>query len=327
MLFLSRPDMKNPKSFDMITGMKISGTVHTSRSNFWSLLLLIVVLLSTCIYWFQHSSCNDIVTYHIGTIDPRFGLSETEVAEAISTAVSVWNKASNRKLFREEPQGSVEIDFVYDYRQAAADKLRKMSGNIDNTKGSYDALKSHIESLDAEYKEKEADYTRDLASYNERLNALNARINTVSKNGGSSEGDYQWMKTEKESLDSLHNDLKLHAEELKNIIDNLNSMVVVINGIASNLNLDVLNYNNTGEVLGKEFNEGLYEKRNNHETITIYHFNNHDRLVRVLAHELGHALGLEHNNNPQALMYRLNQSESLTLAPEDIAALKARCTR
>ncbi len=86
-------------------------------------------------------------------------------------------------------------------------------------------------------------------------------------------------------------------------------MVVVINGIASNLNLDVVNYNNAGDVLGKEFNEGLYEKRNNRETITIFHFNNHDRLVRVLAHELGHALGLEHNNNPQALMYRLNQSK------------------
>ncbi len=73
----------------------------------------------------------------------------------------------------------------------------------------------HIESLDAEFKEKDAAYTRDLASYNERVNALNAQINTISNNGGVPEEVYQRLKSEKESLDSLHNDLQLRAEELK----------------------------------------------------------------------------------------------------------------
>ncbi|MGO9139739.1 MAG: matrixin family metalloprotease, partial [Syntrophales bacterium] len=45
-----------------------------------------------------------------------------------------------------------------------------------------------------------------------------------------------------------------------------------------------------------------------------------------LAHEFGHALGLKHNDNPQAIMYRLMQSDSLNLAPDDIAALKERCS-
>ena len=61
------------------------------------------------------------------------------------------------------------------------------------------------------------------------------------------------------------------------------------------------------------------------QSITIHQFGNNDRLVRVLTHELGHALGLGHNETPGSVMYRLTQSDSSELAPSDISALKARC--
>jgi len=45
----------------------------------------------------------------------------------------------------------------------------------------------------------------------------------------------------------------------------------------------------------------------------------------LLAHELGHALRLNHSNDPNAVMYRLNQSDAAELTTDDIVALKARC--
>ncbi len=90
MFFLSRPGDNIPKYFHMNTVMKRSGPVNTSRSSIWALLILITIMLIMGIYWIQPSSCNEPVTYHIGSIDPRFGLSNEEVAEAISTATSIW---------------------------------------------------------------------------------------------------------------------------------------------------------------------------------------------------------------------------------------------
>lgn len=101
--------------------------------------------------------------------------------------------------------------------------------------------------------------------------------------------------------------------------------MIVINEIATNYNLDLVDYQNTKNILGHEFCEGLYEYKKGKRSITIYQYDNEYRLVRVLAHEFGHALGLNHSKSVEAVMYPLIQSDSLALAVDDIAALKGHC--
>lgn len=309
----------------MRRAMNNSGKVSINRTLVMFLLVILAAGVCFRMFYKPSSPCSEPLTYRIGSIDERFGLSESEVRSAVNRATHVWASRSELELLREDPEGAIEINFVYDYRQEASDKLKGMGGNIANTKGSYDALKSHLKSMESDFLQKKSQLDNDFAAYNARMEALRAQDEAASLKGGGSPENYENLKSEKDSLDFSRNDLMARQEDLNRIIDTMNSLVVVINEIAYNLNLDVVKYNNVGEKLGKEFSEGLYERKNNRRTITIYHFNNDSRLVRILAHELGHALGLEHSDNPQALMYRLNQSDSLELSPDDIAALQARC--
>jgi len=309
-----KPAIKHPGR------LGISGT-----SRLRILFLLITLIILVVIFFRTPRPCQEPLTYRIGTIDERFGLSRQEFAEAVGKAASIWGKPFSRDLFREDPKGIIEVNLIYDYRQEASDKLKNLNYKIENTKSSYDDLKFHFENLKSEYEQKNAALASDFNTYNARVSAYNAGIQSGRQRGGVSEHSYKRLMAEKDELNSIHQNLQERREEMKRMADTINSMVVVINEIATNYNFDVVNYRDEGTRLGTEFCEGNYTSKDGRQTITIYQFDNGGRLVRVLAHEFGHALGLIHNNNREAIMYRLNQSDSLELAPADIAALKTRC--
>jgi peptidoglycan hydrolase CwlO-like protein len=300
----------------------------SSRIISWRLFVLLGMLaLVTVIFLRTTKVCDDPISYRIGKVDERFGITREEFAIAVNMAAAMWGKPLAREIFREDAKGNsvVEINLVYDYRQEATDKLKKLNYNIDKTKNSYEDLKSSFQNLKSEYEQKKTILDGEFNSYNLRINIFNKDVEYWNRREGVAENIRRRLEKEKDELGSLRADLQNKQDDLKRLAETINSMVIVINEIATNINLDLVNYQNTGEALGREFCEGFYEYKNGKQSITIYQFDNDYRLVRVLAHEFGHALRLNHSADPKAVMYRLIQSDTIELSPDDIAAVKARC--
>jgi len=269
-----------------------------------------------------YAPCVSPITYTIGTLDPRFGVSQKDFLSAIQQAQTIWSSAAGKTLFTYDPKGELAINLVYDTRQANTQKTAVLQNDISQTKDSAAVVKQQYTSLKEAYSADQATYLSLLSAYNDRLDAYNQEVSYWNQRGGAPKEEFQKLAAEKSSLqqeaaslDEKRLAVNAEAKQINSLIDSYNILASHVNA-----NVAVVNQN-----VGKEFDEGEFISDSQGIRINIYQFQNRDKLVRVLAHELGHALGLDHNTNPASIMYYLNQSTNLLPSADDIAALKKLC--
>lgn len=283
-------------------------------------LAIVLAMTSGYFLYTQKNICESPIQYKIGTFDNRFGISQKDFLQAVSQASEIWGEPIGKTLFEYNPKGDLVINLIYDSRQKTTQKNATLKADANKINDLANSVKQQYLVLEDHHSLLEKEYSDMVAVFNQHQDTYNTQVTYWNNNGGAPKNEYAKLTSQKEALIMEQSILEGKRIEVNSVVEQINTFIHKYNLLVNDANANINTINLSA---GKEFEEGIYDPSEN--KIDIYEFSSNQKLIRVLTHELGHALDLSHNDNPKSIMYSLNQANTLTLSKDDLEALKSKC--
>ncbi len=266
------------------------------------------------------SPCKVPMGYKIGNFDSRFGIPLLKFKEEIDIASNTWGDNVNKTLFVYNENGPLTINLIYDERQARTDTINDLALEIENSKNSAERIKETYEQEKIIFTGNGEQLAKEAEDFKARYLLYTTKVEVYNTRGGASPSEYESMTRELEALKIISKELEGRKSELLVYMEKINEKVKQYNDLISYTNTLIKKSNELG---AKKFTEGKFNAMTN--TIDIYQYTNLAKLRRVIAHELGHVIGINHNFNIYSIMYSINSATTTKLSREDLTSLREVC--
>lgn len=287
-------------------------------------LFLVMLFMSNC-SGPSGTPCELEFEYRITNIDDGFGLSESQVELNVEKVLSLWSEAIDSLHVRNSADAPITIQFVYDDRQALTNRAIQLEDNLDSRRMRIDRMREDLRVAEQRLRSRVSEHEELINRISSSVSTLNAFIDERNRAGGLNPGEVSRVESEREVISGLRNQEEQMRERLQQEmaanqrkLDELNREISFSNDLADRFNEEI------GP--GRYFAGGNFERRGRQGTISIYHFVDERELDLVLAHEIGHALGLGHVENTRSVMYEKVGGQliapELRLTAEDTRAIR-----
>ncbi len=291
-------------------------------------LSLFILTLSFCalpaISHAADHSCIPPLTYRLAFVDQRFAVSAESVTQALKDASGAWS-AAGTPVTQGNSTDAIAISLLYDERHPARQALRTIEGVISTNSATYEFRRSALDARTAAHKANSALVATASAMLETIVTFHNMAVDSWNARGGATPEKAAELNATSALLQGVTETLNRISDTLNREAASINMAVADTNQLARTLNQAVTTYNTIGAEQGTGFIEGTYRRMGIDKKIEVYAFADSKDLTRILAHEFGHALGLEHVASPTALMYEKNSATDYFPTTDDLSALTALC--
>lgn len=301
--------------------------------KFFLLLVLVLFLLWSGYQTRQHpqlkfnsltdriaSPLNTRLRYRIAEVDPRFKLSIEQVKTISQQATQIWKDGTGQDYFVYDPHAQLAIHLVYDERQMESEQRREHLSQLESNQQHWVEKKQQLDQIEQEILRSKQ--LLDLKQ--QQLNLQIQHYNQEQQNARqhpSSFANSDYFQQRQRDLEQNVQTLQQEIAQYNQRIMQLNQQVDELNALDQQLNASVSQYKQRFKP--HLFHKGLF----NGKQILIYEFESADDLRLTIAHEFGHALGLQHADDPQALMHPIMRDQDTAhfrLTQADLSLLLAR---